>query len=78
MTTIAVNLIALGVLVLAYSGISFSTQGQPVNLPGIHSETTERHVILPTAGALAIVGGIVLMLANPVRTPRAGLNSRHQ
>jgi hypothetical protein len=68
MTVIAVNLVALGVLLLVYSGIFFSTRGQPVNFSGMHSETAERHVIPPTAGALAIVGGIALMLVNPVRT----------
>jgi hypothetical protein len=68
MTVIAVNLVALGVLVLAYSGIFFSTAGQPVNFPGMHLETAEGHVILLAAGALAIVGGIVLLLVNPRRT----------
>ena len=68
MSIIAVNLVALGVLALAYSGIFFSTPEQHVNFPGMHFETTERHLILPTAGALGIVGGIVLMLVNPRRT----------
>jgi hypothetical protein len=67
MTIIAANLVALGVLVLAYSGIFLSTPGQPLNFRGMHAETTERHVTLPAAGALAIVGGIVLLLVNPKR-----------
>jgi hypothetical protein len=67
MTIIAVNLVALGVVVLAYSGIFFSTPGQPVNFPGMHSETTQRQVIPPVVGALALVGGIVLLLVNPRR-----------
>jgi hypothetical protein len=68
MSIIAVNLVALGVLALACSGIFFSTPGQPVNFAGMHFGTTERHVILPATGALGIVGGIVLMLVNPRRT----------
>jgi hypothetical protein len=68
MTIIAANLVALGVLVLACSGIFFSTPGQPVDFPGMHVETPARHVTLPAAGALAIVGGIVLLLVNPRRT----------
>jgi hypothetical protein len=66
-TIIAVVLVALGVVVLAYSGISFTTPGHPVNFPGIHIETTERHFIPPVVGALALVGGIVLLLVNPKR-----------
>ena len=66
-TIIAVILVALGVVVLAYSGLSFKTPGKPVNFLGIHVETTETHFIPPVAGALALVGGIVLLLVNPKR-----------
>ena len=63
----AVILVALGVIVLAYSGITFTTPGKPVNFLGIHVETTESHFIPPVVGALALVGGIVLLLVNPKR-----------
>jgi hypothetical protein len=66
-TTIAVILVTLGVVVLAYSGITFTTPGKPVNFLGIHIETTESHFIPPVVGALALVGGIVLLLVNPKR-----------
>jgi hypothetical protein len=66
-TIVAVILVALGVLVLAYSGILFSTPGQPVNFPGMHFETTVRPLIPPVVGALALVGGIALLLVNPKR-----------
>ena len=66
-TIIAVILVALGVVVLAYSGLSFTTPGKPVNFLGIHIETTESHFIPPVVGALALVGGIVLLLVNPKR-----------
>jgi hypothetical protein len=66
-TIVAVILVALGVVVLAYSGLSFTTPGQPVNFLGIPIETTERHFIPPVVGALALVGGIVLLLVNPKR-----------
>ena len=59
---VAVVLIVLGIVVLAYSGISFRTRGQPVDLGPIHVETTEGHFIPPVAGAIALVGGIVLLL----------------
>ncbi|MGA2604141.1 MAG: DUF3185 domain-containing protein [Verrucomicrobiia bacterium] len=65
--TIAVILIALGIVVLAYSGITFKTPGKPVDFLGAHIETTHSHFIPPVAGALALVGGIVLLLVSPKR-----------
>ncbi|MCX6894195.1 MAG: DUF3185 domain-containing protein [Verrucomicrobia bacterium] len=64
-TTIAVLLVALGVVVLAYSGITFKTPGKPVEFLGLHIETTDSHFIPPVVGALALVGGIVLLLVKP-------------
>ena len=61
----AVALIALGIVVLAYSGISFKTPGKPVEFLGMHIETTDRHFIPPVVGALALVGGIVLLVVKP-------------
>ena len=65
--TIAVILIALGLVVLAYSGITFKTPGKPVDVLGIHIETTHSHFIPPVFGAIALVGGIVLLAATPKR-----------
>ena len=64
---VAVILVALGVVVLAYSGITFKTPGKPVEFLGMHFETTVSHFIPPVVGALAFVGGIVLLLVNPKR-----------
>jgi len=64
-TVVAVILIALGIVVLAYSGISFTTPGKPVEFLGLHIKTTESHFIPPFAGALALVGGIVLLFVKP-------------
>ena len=66
-TIIAVILVGLGIVVLAYSGITFTTPGKPVNFLGMHFETTESHFIPPVVGALALVGGIALLLVNPRR-----------
>jgi len=65
--TIAVILISLGLVVLAYSGITFRTPGKPVDFLGMHFETTRSHFIPPVAGALALVGGIVFLVAIPKR-----------
>jgi len=64
-TIFAVILVTLGIVVLAYSGITFKTPGKPVELLGLRFETTESHFIPPVVGALALVGGIVLLLVKP-------------
>jgi len=66
-TIVAVLLVALGIVVLAYSGITFTTPGKPVEFLGMHIQTTNSHFIPPVVGALALVGGIVLLLVNPKR-----------
>ncbi len=66
-TIVAVILVALGVVVLAYSGITFTTPGKPVDFLGMHIETTHSHFIPPVVGALALVGGIVLLLVKTRR-----------
>jgi uncharacterized membrane protein YdcZ (DUF606 family) len=64
-TIVAVLLVTVGIVVLAYSGLTFSTPGQPIDFLGMHIETTHSHFIPPIAGALALVGGIVLLVARP-------------
>jgi hypothetical protein len=61
-TLIAASLIALGIVVLAYSGLSFSTPGKTIDLLGLHIQTTDSHFISPAMGTLALVGGIVLLV----------------
>jgi drug/metabolite transporter (DMT)-like permease len=62
---VAIILILLGVVVLAYSGISFTTPGETVKFLGLRIETRENHFIPPVVGALALVGGIVLLALKP-------------
>ena len=61
-TIIAGILIALGIIVLAYSGITYRTRGKPVDLGPLHVETTKSHFIPPVAGAVALVGSIVVLV----------------
>ena len=56
---IAAILITLGFVVLAYSGISFTTPGETVQFLGLRIETTHTHFIPP------IVGAEVVPLAEP-------------
>jgi hypothetical protein len=64
-TIISILLMAFGVVILAYSGLSFKTPGQPINLLGLHIATTESHFIPPVVGALMLVGGILLLVIKP-------------
>lgn len=59
---IAVVLVTLGIVVLAYSGITFRTRGEPIDIGPVHLETTQRHFIPPVVGAIALVGGLVLLV----------------
>ena len=64
-TIVAALLITLGIVVLAYSGVSFTTPGKPIEFLGIHITTTDNHFIPPVVGALALVGGFVLLFVKP-------------
>jgi hypothetical protein len=66
-TIIAVVLVGLGIVVLAYSGITFTTPGKSVEFLGMRIQTTDRHFIPPVVGALALVGGVVLLAVKPRR-----------
>jgi hypothetical protein len=62
---VSILLITLGIVVLAYSGLSFTTPGKPIDFLGLHIATTDSHFISPAVGALMLVGGIVLLLVRP-------------
>jgi hypothetical protein len=64
-TIVSLLLIALGVVVLAYSGLSFTTPGKPIEFLGLHIATTDNHFIPPAVGALMFVGGMVLLFVKP-------------
>jgi len=64
-TIVAVILVTLGIVVLAYSGLSFTTPGKPIEFLGMHIATTDSHFIPPAVGALALVGGVLLLLVKP-------------
>ena len=62
---IALILIVLGCVVLAYAGITFTTPGETIQFLGLRVETTNTHFIPPVVGAFALIGGIVLLLLKP-------------
>jgi uncharacterized membrane protein len=58
-------LIILGVLALAYQGISYTRQEKVVDIGPIHAtaEKHERIPLPPILGGLMLVGGIVMLVA---------------
>jgi len=64
-TILAVVLVTLGIVVLAYSGLSFTTPGKPIEFLGMHIATTDNHFIPPAVGAIMLVGGVVLLVVKP-------------
>ena len=63
-TIIAIILIALGIVALAYQGITYTTREKVVDLGPIQvtAEKTKTIPLPPVLGAIALVGGIVLLV----------------
>ncbi len=62
---LGVILCVLGVIGLAWGGISYTTREKVVDIGPIHASREKTHNVPlpPIAGALALVGGIVLLVA---------------
>jgi hypothetical protein len=58
-------LIALGVLGLAWGGFAYTTREKVVDIGPIHATRDQTHSVPvpPIAGAIALIGGIVLLVA---------------
>jgi hypothetical protein len=63
-TLIAVILIAIGIVAFAYQGISYTSREKVVDLGPIQmtAEKTRTFPLPPIVGAIALVGGIVLLV----------------
>jgi len=63
-TIIAIILIAIGVVVFMYQGITYTTREKVVDLGPIQmtAEKTKTLPLPPILGAIALVGGIVLLV----------------
>ena len=61
---IAIILIALGIAAFAYQGITYTTREKVVDLGPIQmtAEKTKTLPLPPIVGAIALVGGIVLLV----------------
>ena len=63
-TLIAVILIAIGIVAFAYQGITYTTREKVVDIGPIQmtTEKTKTLPLPPLVGAVALVGGIVLLV----------------
>lgn len=72
---VAILLIALGVVALAYQGMTYTTMGRGFNIGSMHVATEQTHHIPlpPIVGAIALVGGIVLLVVERKRLGSASV-----
>jgi hypothetical protein len=63
--TLGIILIALGVFGLAWGGFTYTTREKVLDIGPIHATRDETHRVPlpPIAGAGALIGGIVLLVA---------------
>ena len=66
---IGIVLIVLGVVALAYEGISYTTREKLVDIGPLHASVEKKKTIPlpPVLGGVALIGGIVLVLAGARR-----------
>jgi hypothetical protein len=67
--TLGIILIVLGLFGLAWGGLSYTTSEKIVDIGPIHAtrDTTHNVPLAPIGGALALTGGIVLLVAGRKR-----------
>jgi hypothetical protein len=65
--TVAVILIVLGVIGLAWGGFTYTTRQKVLDVGPIHATRDKTHAVPvpPIAGAVALLGGVVLLLGRP-------------
>jgi len=61
---IALVLIVIGILALAYQGFSYTTRKRVLDVGPIQATREEHHTVPlpPVLGAMALVGGIIVLL----------------
>jgi hypothetical protein len=66
---IAIVLIAIGVVSLAYQGITYTTREKIIDLGPIKATADKKHTVPlpPILGGLALAGGVVLLVVGARR-----------
>jgi uncharacterized membrane protein YidH (DUF202 family) len=60
-TILGIVLLVVGIIALGYQGISYTTQKKVVDLGPIQATKEEHHNIPPIVGAIALIGGLVVL-----------------
>jgi uncharacterized membrane protein HdeD (DUF308 family) len=65
-TLLGIALVILGIVALAYQGVTYTTQKKVVDIGPIQATKEEHHTIPlpPILGALALVGGIIVIASD--------------
>ena len=63
---LAIALIAIGIIAFAYQGISYTSRDNVVDLGPLHVTAERSHTLPlpPIVGAIALAGGLALLLMN--------------
>jgi len=71
MRILGVALVILGIIALVYGGIGYNRERTILDVGGIKATTTEHRTnpITPVAGAIALIGGIALLVVPRMRRP---------
>ncbi|HUB77957.1 MAG TPA: hypothetical protein VMB03_04125 [Bryobacteraceae bacterium] len=64
---VGIILIVLGLVGLAWGGFTYTTRKKVLDVGPIHASRDKTHTVAipPIAGAVALVGGVVLVLVRP-------------
>jgi drug/metabolite transporter (DMT)-like permease len=65
-TILGIALVILGIVALAYQGLTYTTQKKVVDIGPIQATKEEHHTIPlpPILGALALIGGVVVIASD--------------
>ena len=69
MKLVGIVLIVIGIVALAYGGITYTTKEKVLDIGPLEATAERRHTIPlpPVLGAVALIGGIALMIAGAKR-----------
>jgi len=65
-TVVGIVLVALGIVALAYQGITYTTREKAFDVGALHvtTEQTRRIPLPPVLGVIALVGGVALLVVD--------------
>jgi uncharacterized membrane protein len=70
-TVVGIILIVVGIIALAYQGFTYRSNKRVLDAGPIHVNRTEHHFVplSPVLGGIALVGGIILLVAGAKSSP---------